>query len=176
MVYPKGIPMQERITQSVQLLDIMPTILDFAHIDKKDLLLQGDSLIPLIKNKNVGRWNRRICYSDGMMNVHRPCSYEPYYQASLFCDKFHFLKNLINKKGVPKFFNVFDFISDPQEEHDLSGDDSKNLKIESELAGFIDAFQRTNAKMLEVITDKQEEGSVYSQNEIQRLIGLGYLQ
>jgi arylsulfatase A-like enzyme len=176
MVYPKTIPAQKRIHQNVQLLDIMPTILDFAHIDKKDMLLQGDSLIPLIQEKNIEYWNRRLCYSDGMQNASRLCSYEPYYEASLFFDNFHLLKSLMNKKNAAGFFRIFDFISNPQEERDLSREDAENLKVESEFTDFISTFQKINSKIWEIITEKQEGKLRISQNEIQRLKNLGYLQ
>lgn len=176
MVYPEGIPVRKRIPQNVQLLDIMPTVLDFAHIPKKDMLLQGKSLISLIKGRNVAYWNRRPCYSDFKMDSHRPCFYEPYPQASLFLNNFHLLKSLVDKKIVPENFRIFDFLSDNQEEHNLAGDGPEDLRIESDLTDFIDAFQEVHARIGKIITERQKEEFVYTQDEIESLRSLGYLQ
>jgi arylsulfatase A-like enzyme len=176
MVYSKGIPARKKITQNVQLLDIMPTILDFAHISKKDMLLQGHSLFPLIKDENVGYLNRSISYTDGKIGSHGPCFFGSYPHASVFFNNFNLLKSLINKKNVANFFRVFDFFLDPQEEHNLAGDDPEDSRINSRLTDFMLAFKESNAKVWEIITKRQEEESAYSQTEIENLISLGYLQ
>ena len=40
-----------RIVEPVQLIDVMPTVLDLAGIDTSELVLQGDSLVPLLRGE-----------------------------------------------------------------------------------------------------------------------------
>ncbi|MEZ4549017.1 MAG: hypothetical protein R2874_00645 [Desulfobacterales bacterium] len=51
----------------VQLIDIMPTILDYANINKDSLMMQGSSLVPLLSSENEDFWRNRICCSDEVM-------------------------------------------------------------------------------------------------------------
>ena len=54
MVYPEKIREGIRIAEPVELLDVMPTILDVAGIDTTELLLQGRSLLPLLDAPGEG--------------------------------------------------------------------------------------------------------------------------
>ena len=56
MVYPKRFQEAKRIGDPVQLIDVMPTILELAEVDPADLLLQGNSLIGLIEGRDPERW------------------------------------------------------------------------------------------------------------------------
>jgi arylsulfatase A-like enzyme len=51
MVYPARIPKGMRVAEPVQLLDVLPTILDVAGIETTPLLLQGRSLLPLFEGR-----------------------------------------------------------------------------------------------------------------------------
>ena len=53
MVYPKRFREAKRIGDPVQLIDVMPTILELAEVDRADLLLQGDSLVGLIEGQGA---------------------------------------------------------------------------------------------------------------------------
>ncbi len=64
MVYPRGLPGNIVIREPVQNLDIAPTVLDLAGIDTGNLLLQGDSLVPLIRRQNLTFWQSRIILSE----------------------------------------------------------------------------------------------------------------
>ena len=50
IVYPKRFPQPKRIEAPVQMIDLLPTVLELAEVDRTDLLLQGRSLVGL------GRW------------------------------------------------------------------------------------------------------------------------
>jgi arylsulfatase A-like enzyme len=53
MVFPGRFPSGRRIATPVQLLDLMPTILELAEVDRGPLLLQGDSLRSLIDGEQA---------------------------------------------------------------------------------------------------------------------------
>jgi hypothetical protein len=60
----------------VQLVDVIPTVLELAGIDRTDLLLQGDSLVSLIEGREPERWRDRLTISEEpwAMLKERPCS------------------------------------------------------------------------------------------------------
>jgi arylsulfatase A-like enzyme len=64
MSLPGTLPAGLRIRTPVQLLDLMPTILDLAGVDRAPLLLQGDSLLPLIRAEAPDFWERRVLVSE----------------------------------------------------------------------------------------------------------------
>jgi arylsulfatase A-like enzyme len=76
MTYPNRFKEARRIEDVVQLLDVMPTILELAEVDRSDLLLQGDSLVGLIEGKDAERWRDRVVISDEPPEMLRqnPCS------------------------------------------------------------------------------------------------------
>ena len=55
------------MAEPVELLDVMPTILDIAGIDTTGMLLQGRSLLPLIEGREAGP---RLALSEGLTNFH----------------------------------------------------------------------------------------------------------
>jgi arylsulfatase A-like enzyme len=75
MVYPKRFQEAKRIGDPVQLVDVMPTILELAEVDPADLLLQGDSLVGLIEGRDPERWRNRVAISEEPTAMHRqgPC-------------------------------------------------------------------------------------------------------
>ena len=75
MIYPKRFREAKRIADPVQLIDVMPTILELAEVDPADLLLQGDSLVGLIEGREPERWRDRLVISEEPTIMHRqgPC-------------------------------------------------------------------------------------------------------
>ncbi|MBI5189986.1 MAG: sulfatase [Nitrospirae bacterium] len=63
MVYPGRIK-PGRFGQNVQLLDVMPTVLDYAGIDSKRFQLCGDSLAGLVDGKDPKFWDERLTFAD----------------------------------------------------------------------------------------------------------------
>lgn len=74
--YPERFKEAKRIGDVVQLLDVVPTILELAEIDRSDLLLQGDSLVDLIEGKEPERWRDRVVISEEpvAMRKQNPCA------------------------------------------------------------------------------------------------------
>jgi arylsulfatase A-like enzyme len=64
LYHQQKIPQKLRIEAPVQLLDIMPTILDFAGVDASGLAMQGDSLVGLIEGRDPGYWKSRVIASE----------------------------------------------------------------------------------------------------------------
>jgi arylsulfatase A-like enzyme len=87
MVYPARLPKGIRVDEPVQLLDVMPTILEVAGIDTAPLLLQGQSLLPLIEGRGG---ESRIAFSEELTNFHGQDGPEVW--ASVFFHRWHILR------------------------------------------------------------------------------------
>jgi arylsulfatase A-like enzyme len=68
MVHPGRIPAGQRIAEPVQLLDVMPTILELVGVDASDLVLQGDSLAPLLSGERSPEWRDRVVISEEVLD------------------------------------------------------------------------------------------------------------
>lgn len=65
MHHPRLLPVGARIAEPVQLVDVVPTILELLEIPREPFLLAGDSLVPLIRGEAgaAERWARRVIVS-----------------------------------------------------------------------------------------------------------------
>jgi len=75
--YPRLFDAPQRLEETVQLIDVMPTILELASVDDSDLLMHGDSLVSLIQGSNPDRWQGRVTVSEEPMTMKRnvgPCA------------------------------------------------------------------------------------------------------
>jgi arylsulfatase A-like enzyme len=64
MVYPTRFTQPKRIPEPVQLIDVMPTVLELAGVDRSDLLLQGRSLVGLVDGEQPDYWRDRVIVSE----------------------------------------------------------------------------------------------------------------
>jgi arylsulfatase len=60
LLHPQKIPKPLRIAEPVQLLDVMPTVLEYAGVDTRALAMQGDSLVGLVEGRNPKYWSDRV--------------------------------------------------------------------------------------------------------------------
>jgi arylsulfatase A-like enzyme len=182
MVYPKKLPSGKRIKTPVQLIDIMPTILDIAGINKDELVLQGDSLLTLIDGSRPDFWASRICFSEEVINRSYKFDDRPF--GSLFVGNWHMLNSkeflpskLRNEQSrvEPFFFKAFQFATDPGEARFM------NSFYFDPVAKIIAArvmknFHNANQQLCKAFTG-QEKGAIKIDPLVQeRLLELGYLQ
>lgn len=64
LAYPARFPGGVRIPQNVQLIDVLPTVLELAQIDRSRLLMMGESLVDLIEGRRLPYWNDRATLSE----------------------------------------------------------------------------------------------------------------
>ena len=126
MVYPPMIPAGKRVTNPVQLLDVMPTILDLAGIDTDQLLMQGDSLLSLIDGSRQGFWDSRLCFSEEVVNRNNKFDGRPF--GSFFIGGGHVLNSIeflpFKQRSMPSyldplFFKAFHYEDDTAEDRPL---------------------------------------------------------
>lgn len=99
------------IDQPVQLMDLMPTLLELAEIDSSDLPTHGRSLVPLFKDR-ARETVPEIAIVQEAMRYERPD--DPKIVGSLIWDRWHYLHS--DKVA----FALFDLSTDVGEEYPLS--------------------------------------------------------
>ena len=74
--YPRRFTQAQRIESAVQLIDVVPTVLELAGVERTELLLEGESLVGLIEGKDVDRWRDRVVFVEEpwAMDKEHPCS------------------------------------------------------------------------------------------------------
>lgn len=90
-----GIPQNARVRESVQLLDILPTVLDALGVDWDRLLFQGKSLLPLAHGDDPS-FDHRVLYVEAASPG----------DVAFYAGNYHFM---------PKKNLIFDLRQDPEE-------------------------------------------------------------
>jgi arylsulfatase len=123
MVDTRRIPKPVRIHEPVQLLDVMPTILEFAQVDASGLAMQGDSLVGLLEGRDREFWSNRVIASEEAVTrngVRTQRSRGLRVHGSLFYRDWHLIASRAfwPQRGYwPESLRlkVFDLANDPQE-------------------------------------------------------------
>ena len=117
MRWPKEIPAERTIPQIASHIDLLPTIAELANVEiPSDLSLDGRSLAPLIKGKNVG-WRTRNLYAhwgddpSGKPNASRGAIRSERWRAVKYSNK----------------WELYDMFADPSQLNDLANEQSSVL-------------------------------------------------
>ena len=161
--YPDRVPSGHRIEENVQLLDIMPTILDLAGIDPDLLLLQGDSLVPLMDDGPDDFWRNRVVWTDEGM-AYKPGDTDVW--ASVFFRRWHVLHS---RSTLPT--KVFDLIIDPNETSSL---DVKMADFISVVGPTMRRIHTVNSQIHEAVVSGREEVIDLDPDFLSKLRELGY--
>jgi len=184
MVFPGVIPAGRSVTETVQLLDLMPTILDLAGIPRDGLMLQGDSLLPLLGGRPQRRKDR-IVYSEETTIQNRK---QPKPWASVFFGKWHALHTKAledplarTARHLNRFLNeqlfglrVFDYRSDPGESRWMNRFTFDGL-LKNRLTDFINRLTDVNTRINRCMTEGAEDNIRMNPEQLKRLRALGYL-
>jgi len=178
MVFPGVVDPNRRITENVQLVDVLPTVLELAGIASDFLLLQGDSLVPLLEGGGGTQWEQRPVISDEVISRARGDT-RPW--GSIFVDRWHVLSS-------QRFFDgrewkdpntdpatrlkIYDRIADPQETSALS--EAPYEKFGAEANAFLGTFQEKNGAINRILTENSEALIRVDPETRDRLRALGY--
>lgn len=163
MVYPKKLPRNCIITQPVQNLDIIPTILDLIKIDTKNLVLAGDSLLPLIYQKESGYWKNRIIVSNETMSQRVKNDFKQ--AASIIYKE----KHILSTRKYPML--RFNYWNDKEEIKGITVPDHEKRIYKT----LIRELHKSNFAIWEAITKKTSTRIKYDPQTIKRLKSLGYI-
>jgi arylsulfatase A-like enzyme len=166
MVCPAKLPQNRIIHQPVQNLDIVPTILDLINIKKDNLLLAGDSLLPLIQRKEPGYWENRIIVSDERLNLPMTKKSWGWEYASIIYKHTH----VLNSRTFP--MRQFNYMQDKQEINVISVPDHSKKFYKD----FISGLHENNIKIWRAITKGITTMTKYDPKTIEKLKTLGYIQ
>lgn len=169
LVHPSLLPRGRRIAQPVQLLDVMPTVLELAGVERGDLLIQGDSLLSLVRGERPEYWRQRLVVSTEVRNYSgrtRPDEIS----GSVFTANLHVLHSM----KLPET-EVFDYVRDPNEQEPLA-----ERGLVAELEAVVVPFLR-ELKQLDLETwrsmRRDREPVIQSDPEVrERLRALGYVE
>lgn len=174
MRYPKALPQGRVVTEPVQLADVMPTILDLAGIPRDSLLMHGDSLLPLIEDKDTPYWQNRLVLSEERHWKSSGGSNNE--TASIFYRNWHLLstRDIKRPKGAPALVLAFDYLKDPEETDDLPW--ARSPEFQERLRSFIGAYQeRTHAVWVALASDNSQP-VVLDEEAEGNLRALGYIE
>ena len=122
--YPRLIKENTEINEQCVNIDLAPTILDFAGIDKPDYM-QGESMLDLIRGKNVKKWRKSILFE---YYVDDAWPYAGPDQLAVRTKNFKLVDNFLEND----IDELYDLINDPGEMNNLINDEEYET-IELEL-------------------------------------------
>ena len=182
MLYPRRLAEPRRIAENVQLVDVVPTILELAEIDYGDVLLQGESLVELIEGRNMDYWRDRVVVSQ---EPHAMIREKPCPCASLIYRNWHLVASTWTWPGGPLVswfptpqaiakLRVFDFHEDPAEAETLWSF-LPDLHLRWVHYDAISRLMAIDGKIHEQITADDAAGRRLDPETIEHLRGLGYV-
>lgn len=168
LAYPRGLAGGVRVAHPVELVDVVPTILELAEIDASGLLLHGDSLLPLIEAPDSADWQDRLAVSEEVTGYETRGGDEPA-AGSVFFRGLHVLDT---KKKKPS--GVYSYVSDPEERSRLPASDTKDLS--SEANALLERLKSTNLETWRAIAGPESNVIRTDPDVREQLKALGYVE
>ena len=172
MRWPAGIPPGVVVDENVQLIDIMPTMLDLSALSHPDGL-QGRSLLPFMaaNDSGVAEWAPRPSFSEKAVTsgsaAPPPADTESYAAIE---DDWLLVHNRTRPEDAPEF-ELYDMATDPLNLANVAGE---HPEVVERLSHEIDRWYRT-AEQARLPDDAQTTEGL-SQAELERLRSLGYVR
>lgn len=185
MRLPKQISGGQKIDRPVQLVDLLPTILDLLGLLTQQLPISGESLLPLMTDSGKVVPRKRLAVSEEYVFSDLSFDLEKFGAGSLFFENFHILNSNELKPGTafsgmlellrrPREIRLFDYPKDPDETHNLySGTDDVFLKqlVQEALQKHRQAQRRVRASIQRGTSGVIE----YDPEAFEQMNALGYL-
>ncbi len=183
LYHSKRIPQQLRVEEPVQLLDIMPTILDFAGVDASGLTMQGDSLVSLIEGRDADFWKSRVVASEEVTTRDRANDWRNRglrVSGSLFYGPWHFIssRSFWPRRGiVPEGLRlkVFNQAQDKQEQSALLRF-VPDAYLRYRFMSGLDELQSLGEEAQHRFRSTQETNYEFDPDTLEHLKALGYVE
>ena len=181
VVYPPALPAGRSVEEPVQLIDVMPTILDLAKIEKSELLLHGESLLPLMDERPDGAKSIRLALSEEFVNRREG---DEGGRGSLMLRDWHLLssQDLLSPNKVFSWLpdlglstRVFNYRSDPREKK-LWNTFLLDWMLKAKVRDTLLALEETNRDVMAALTDAKKETVEMDPEVEERMRALGYLK
>ena len=167
--WPAGIEPGRKVEEPVQLLDVMPTLLDLSGLEHP-AGIQGQSLVPLLRPASGGRaWSRRpvILEKQPMGDEEHPEASELY---GVIDGSWKLIHNKVRPADRPEF-ELYDIAKDRLDTTNVA---SEHPDVVERLAKVLNGWH-TMAAAARLKPDA-ETTSTLSAEELQRLRSLGYVR
>jgi arylsulfatase A-like enzyme len=175
--WPGRIPSGGVVEQAVELIDVMPTLLDFSRLTHPEGL-QGQSLAPLVQRPGeqasgtvaaANGWRPRpvIAEKQPMGQPGHPASTESY---AMIDGAWKLIHNKVRPPELPEF-ELFDAVRDPLDQLNVA---DKHPEIVQRLAKALAGWQ-TMAVAARLKPDSETTGNM-TPEQLQRLRSLGYIR
>ena len=172
MRWPGGIPAGVVVDENVQLIDIMPTLLDLSGLPHPEGL-QGRSLLPFVSGDEgaVREWSPRPSFSEKARTTGAPplplADNESY---AVIEDDWLLIHNRQREEDSPEF-ELYDMVTDPL---NLANVADRQTEVVERLAREIDRWHRIAEQAR--LPDDADAAAGLSQEELERLRSLGYIR
>jgi arylsulfatase A-like enzyme len=177
------IPQQLRVEEPVQLLDVMPTILEFSGVDSSGMAMQGDSLIGLMEGRDPEYWASRVIASEEVTErdrIRHSRNRGLRVMGSLFYGPWHFIasRGFWPKRGiVPESLRlkVFNQAEDPQELA-ARGRFVPDLYLRYRYTSGLNQLQRLGEEAHSRFRNSDETNYEFDPETLEHLKALGYVE
>ena len=166
-----------RVDEAVQLIDVMPTLLDISRLTHPDGL-QGQSLMPLLEGEGkaasgavsaANGWKRRPAIIE--KRIENKEEFPSNIEAVAIVDgQWKLIHNIAGATDRPEF-ELFDVVKDPFDQKNLA---DQNPDVVKRLAKAIEGF-RTMAAAARLKPDSEATDKM-TPEQLQRLRSLGYIK
>ena len=168
MRWPGVLPAGRVVDETVQLLDVAPTILDLAGLPVPERM-QGQSLKPLLAASGKERWRPRPAISEWRRRTDQ-LGTRIVDAFSIIEGEWKLVRNVERPEDVPEF-ELYNHESDPLDQKNVA---SENAAIVERLAQQLEAWHKWALE--NKLPSDGEAASEMSSEELQRLRSLGYVQ
>jgi arylsulfatase len=166
MSWPSVLPEGKLVADTVQLLDLAPTILDLAGIGVPDRM-QGQSLKPLLDPS--GKFRARPAISEWRRRTDQ-LGTRIVDAFSIIEGEWKLVRNVERPEDVPEF-ELYNHRTDPLDQKNVA---SENPEVVERLAQQLEAWHKWALERKLPSDDESAEG--LSSDELERLRSLGYVQ
>jgi arylsulfatase A-like enzyme len=162
---PGRIPPGTIVRETVQSIDLMPTLLEMSHLPIPEGA-QGQSLVPLLLGS--GEWRKRPAFQEVQFADEGPA--EAADSRAVVAEGFKLIHNLLGLPGIPEW-ELFDHVKDPWNRVNIAAEKPEIVK---RLSILLEDWHKFAEAARLPSNEKAIEGM--DSDELERLRSLGYVQ
>lgn len=163
---PGRIPAGLEIRETVQSIDVMPTLLELSGLARPESL-QGQSLFPLLQAGGNARWRARPAFSERKPNSNNPVTTD---SIAIVWEGFKLVRNIDHADDKPEI-ELFDHVQDPLNLENIA---NQKPEVVERLRKMLEDWHRF-AQSARHPSDG-EAATGMSSEELEKLRSLGYVQ
>ena len=171
--WPGRLPAGTIVEETVQSIDLMPTLLELSHLPVPQTL-QGQSLVPLLAeegDQTRERWQSRPAFSERVRQGNRSATAETEVDSfAIVTEGWKLIHNVRKPDDFPEY-ELFDHHNDPLNLKDLA---PENPEVVERLSQQLEQWHE-QALAARLPSDDEFKGGLRAQ-ELERLRSLGYIR